>query len=1078
MISETTINNIRELPIEQVLAPYMKLTKKGANLSGCCPFHNEKTPSFSVSPIKGFYKCFGCGVSGDAIEFVQKNQNLSFFEAIERIATDNGVEIVEEKSTKTPEEIKIERDRKSIAMELMQTANTFFKAQKLPLDYLTGYRNLTLDTIAEWQLGLAPAGFNNLTNQKLFAENLQLAIDISLLNKKDAKVFDFFINRITIPIRNHVGQIVSFGGRILPGADDNGPKFLNGKESFLYNKSNLLFGLDKAANEIRKQGAAILVEGYFDVIKLHQSGWSNTVATCGTSLTDGHCKLLKRFTNHIILMRDGDKAGLKASMRDIPILIANGFSVSITLLPKEEDPDSFFDKWHSTLWLETLEKCTDALKWYIEQIKLDAFNEADFIERSAEIFATIQSTISRELYTEWFIKNFKLSKKIITDAIKKTMAITEKPAIEKETVADIEKIPAWVDVDQLYTEGFVMNNDGNRDKIGIFFKGETKPVLRLTNYIVKPLFFIMDPMNSRRLVEVYNGKRNNVVELPNKSFTSQESFETELVSRGAFYSEPGFAKPHFKRLVNWLSDNMLNVHTLNTLGWQPEGFFAFSNLAVKASEEGVDRLQYDEYGIVKIEDKAFLSEGVSKLNADTRAEDNVYENDMYLKYIESEISFKEWAELFYKVYEEDAMFGISFIFIAAFKDIVTKIAKCPHIYCIGPKGAGKSEFAESLMYFFFSGKNADGKLIQGYNLNPGQGTPFSFFSRQKRFRNVLMLFNEYDPNTIEFWKKGAFKSAYDGEGREIGSGETGKKRKTEIQKTQCVNIIVGQYLDTTDDGAVLSRSIPCKFSLEKNKVRPEEQKNNFRYLKEMEQKGLSSLVADLYKYRKHVSKELKDAYWLSQKELTEEMKKSGKQVEIRLISNYSLCLAITEIMSKQLSLPFPLEKFKQTVRRRMILQSDLLRDNNALNSFWRVVEALFDDGQLLESVHFKISTTNKVFLQRGSDKSIQTFEGDYRKVMYIRFNIIYERFAKRYREVYNKTAPDQDTLVVYLQDQKYFLGLCPATSFKDKKTSAYVLYYDTLQHEMNVNFEKDGGFVDGKDKTDEENNKNADDLPF
>lgn len=1083
MISESTINAVRSVPIETVLSKYMKLEKKGANLSGCCPFHNEKTPSFSVSPVKGFYKCFGCGVSGDAIEFVQKHERITFFEAIEKIANENGIAVEEEKSNKTPEELKQEKSKKIQASELMHVANEYFKSNELPIEYLHTKRNLSDETIAEWGLGFAPSGFHKLSSIKVIAENLQLAIDISLLSKKDSNVYDFFVNRITIPIRNHVGQLISFGARILPGEENNGPKYLNGRDSIIYSKSSTLFGLDKASKSIVETGMAVLVEGYFDVIKLHQCNWTNTVATCGTALTEGHCKLLKRYTNHVVVLRDGDSAGKKAAMKDVPLLIAQGFKTSVLLMPEGEDPDSFFDsaaeidkeKYKSSSLAITVDD--DGLKWYIKELRKTLIDDSFFIEKAIQVLATIKSKISLELYAEWYYKEFKFSKKLVTDAIKKETAIIETPALEKNTIPEEDKIPAWVDVDLLYTEGFVMNSDTNRDKIGIFYKGENSPVKRLTNYVVKPLFFVMDPLNSRRLIEVYNGKRNNVVELPNKAFTSQECFETELVGKGAFYSEPGFSKLHFKRLVNWLSDNMLNVHTLNTLGWQPEGFFAYCNLAAKATENGVDRLMYDEYGIVKIDDKAFLSEGVSKLNTDTRAEDNVYENDTYLKFVESSIDFREWAILFYKVYEEDAMFGIGFTFIAAFKDIVTKIAKCPHLYCYGPKGAGKSEYAESLMYFFFSGKNADGKLIQGYNLNPGQGTPFSFFSRQKRFRNVLMLFNEYDPNTIEFWKKGAFKSSYDGEGREIGSGETGKKRKTEIQKTQCVNIIAGQYLDTTDDGAVLSRSIPCKFSLEKNKVRTEEQKNNFRELKEIEQKGLSSLVADLYKYRMHVSKELKDTYWLTQNELSVDMKKFGKQVEARLISNYSLVIAITEVMSKYVALPFTIDKFKQLSKRRMIMQSDLLRDNNALNSFWRVVEALFDDSQLQLDIHFKIRLENRVFKQVGSEKFYDVFH-DFRKVMYIRFNVIYERFAKRYREVYNKTAPDQDTLLVYLQDQKYYVGLCPGTSFKDKKTSAYILYYDTLQSEMGVNFEKGTGFGDGEDKQEQQNTTPQDDLPF
>lgn len=1082
MISERSIAEIKDLPIEQVIGKHMTLSKSGANYKGCCPIHGEKTPSLTVSPAKSFFKCFGCGVGGDSIMFIQKLYGLSFYDAVQKIAEENKIEIEEELNGKTPEEAKFEKDRKVRASELLHSANELFKKNQLPLEYLHGTRKITSESIDLWQLGYADQSFNAVTKLPIVSENLQLALDIGIINKKQDKIFDFFINRITIPIHNHIGQLVSFGARKMPGEESESPKFINGKDTFFYNKSNVLFGLDKASKAISEKGYAFLVEGYFDVIKMHQHDHTNTIATCGTSLTDAHCKLLKRYASHIILIRDSDKAGISAMMRDVPILVKNGLNVSLIELPEGEDPDSYLD--NNQLNVSTKK---DAIQWWIQKLRDNTFDDVAFIEKSTTLISEIQNQLSQELYIDWFQKTFKLTKKIVSDAVNKKKAIEEKPQLSKSENED-ERLPDWVDVNQLYSEGFVMNFDSSVDKRGIYFKGNNKPVERLTNYTVKPLFFVMDPLNSRRLVEVDNGKRNNVVELPNRAFTAQDTFETELMAKGAYYSEPGFGKHHFKRLVNWLSDTMLNVHTLNTLGWQPEGFFAFSNLSVKANDEGIVKVKYDDYGIVQIEDKAYLSEGASKLNTDFRAEDNLYENDMYLKFVDAPISIAKWAELLYKVYDEDAMFGISFIFIAAFKDLVTKIAKCPHLYCYGPKGSGKSEFAESLMYFFFSGKNSDGKLIQSYNLNPGQGTPFSFFSRQGRFRNVLMCWNEYDPNTIEFWKKGAFKSSYDGEGREVGSGETGKKRKTVIQKTNCVNILVGQYLDTTDDGAVLSRSIPCKFSLEKNKMRPSNQKEMFRELKEYEQKGISSLVADLYTSRHVVANKLKDAFWLWQKNITDDMRSQGKQIESRLLSNYSLAIAITDIMSKQLTLPFELENMVATAKRRMIAQSDLLRDNNALNSFWRVVEALFDDGFLQDSLHFKVKTAYNVNIQGVSGKNEVRQWPDKRQLLYLRFNLIYERFAKRYREVYNKTAPDQDTLVTYLKDQKYFIGLCPSSSFKDKKTSAYVLYYETLREEMNVILTKDGGYGDGSEPAEEsilpENNENSeknisnDDLPF
>jgi DNA primase len=1062
VISESSINDVRDIPIQDIIEPYVQLKNAGSVLKGCCPFHDEKTGSFIVTPAKGFYKCFGCGASGDGIKFIMEKEGKTFAEAVELIASKNSITLqYEQGKTVTPEQ----KDFKQAVLRSLKTAAIRY-AQKLhekdSLDvykyldvyqYLVFNRGLKPQTINDWKIGFAPNDGKFLTDAVIKADYWKYAEAAGIVKSKDGYNYDFFRNRIIIPIEHTNGDVISLAGRKLVTDKSDSPKFINGINTDVYDKSRTLFGLSRAQRGIKEQGCAILTEGYHDVILPHQCGWTNVVATCGTALTEQHARLLSRYTDRIIIMRDGDKAGYKAIEKDIDILSRVFNDVKIIFLPEGEDPDSLFRKVETGIWWQTITETTDAFEWQCSQWlsaadKDDMVATAQAISDCVELLSRINLQLQREMYVTRLCKAHKIKEAQFKSAMKDKLIETTGSLLPED------ELPKWVDVEKLYAEGFVMNYTKEKDRIGIYFKGDSKPVMRLTNYVVKPLYLIADPLNSRRLVEVFNGVRTSVVELPNKAFTSQENFETEIISKGNFYSEPGFSKPHYKRLVNWLTDNMVHVHELKTLGWQPEGFFAFANkIAVPgaAVNASVTLLSYDDYGIANVNNTGYLSPGVSKINADTRTEDNIYENDLYLKYADSPINFKQWAELFCDVYDEHAPFGIAFIFIAAFKDIITRVTKCPLPYFYGPKGSGKSAMAESMMWFFFSGRNGEGKLIQGYNLNPGQGTPFSFFSRLQRFRNVFMLYNEYDPNTVEFWKKGAFKSSYDGEGREVGSGDTGKKRKTEIQKVQCVPGIAGQYLDTTDDGSVMSRSIPFKFSLEKNKNRTDEQKAKWKQLNDYEMKGISSLAAQLYTYRNEVAKGLKEEFWKIESNLNIELRKKQIIAEARLLNNYSLCLSVIKIMQQHLPLPFTYQQFYQMAFARISEHAKLLKDNNVLSGFWNVIEVLFDDGHLKNLYHFRIETESLIKIKVGSETISKDVGG--KEVLYIRMNALWDKYSKRYREQHNKTAPDIETLVVYLKDQPYFLGLAPVINFKDKKTSAYALDYDMLKLQ-GLNLEK------------------------
>lgn len=1060
MIKTSSIEQVvNAIQIEQLIGKFTPLKKAGANFTGLCPFHDEKTGSFSVSVAKDSYKCFGCGVGGKSgVSFIMKHQRLSWIEAIKYIADFYNIQLEYEEYSEEKKKVYEHRERlfqcNELASKIYHEYLMHDKLSKPAMEYLFT-RKFLFESVQEFNIGFAPNESKFLTRKLIEAGFLDEGIELGLVktNSQTGDNYDCFRNRIMFPItEERNGRVVGFGGRTL-SKDKKEAKYINSPENALYSKKNVLYGFYESKQQIVKEKRVFITEGYMDVTSMHATGINTTVASCGTALTVEHVALLKKFADEAIVVYDSDNAGINAFKKALPILLENDFRVKFVMLPNEQDPNDFcYDNGENSALL-IAQKAKDGITAFADMIfaivdKDDAESLNTGITALCDILSHIKDKTRRNLFISKLAKQLKPFGVKETDLRNVTETKIEK-VFEMAEEDSEQRLPEWVDSAKFFENGFIQREDVGRGyKVGIYFRSGENQLSRLTNFTVNPLFQIVDMNNGRRLIEIWNGMKRSVVELPNRAFIDKNSFEVEMVNKGNFCTEPDFGQKQFKRMVAWLLDRMPQVYELRTLGWQSEGFFAFSNMVY--GKDGT--VPYNEYGIVSVGDRNFLSPGKSKALEDERDENNPYENDLYLKFVQSKYTFKEWAELFSRVYGKHAPFGIAFVFISIYKDIVTKITKCPHLYCHGPKGAGKSAMAESIMWLFFSGKNAEGKLIQGYNLNPGQGTPFSFFNSLGRFKNLPRVYNEYDPNTIEFWKKGIFKSAYDGEGREVGSGESGKKRKTEIQKVQGTCILAGQFLDTTDDGSVLSRSIPLSFSLEENTNRTDEQKADWKKLNEWEYDGLSSIVSELLSYREHVKDNLKDAFWAIQKNLSDDMKAKRKKVEQRVISNYSLALSITKVMSEKIQIPLDYNDFYKRCFDAMVYQADLLKDTGVLTSFWKAVEYLVDTRVITEEYAFKIDKRTSVQVWAdGKEKTIELQSA--RQLIFIRLNLIYNEYAKDQSRSGRKNITPEATLFDYLKDQDYFIGSAQQFRFKDKKTSCYVLDYEKVGVDLQREFD-------------------------
>ncbi|MCK5838648.1 MAG: DNA primase [Bacteroidales bacterium] len=346
MIKQQTIQEILETArIEEVVGIFVSLRKRGVNHIGLCPFHNEKTPSFTVSPAKGIYKCFGCGKAGNSVNFLMEHEHYTYPEALRYLADKYQIEIEEEQQT--PEQVKALSEQESLfhvtSFAQKYFSNNLFNTEEgkaIGLSYFKE-REFKEDTVKKFQLGYCIDKWEDFTQHALNNGYKLTYLDkTGLTIVKEDKKYDRFRGRVVFPIHNLSGRVIGYGARILK-SDSTKPKYVNSPESEIYNKSKVLYGIYFSGNAIIKNDNCFLVEGYTDVISMHQAGIENVVSSSGTSLTTDQIRLIKRYTNNVTILFDGDPAGIKASFRGVDMILEQGMNVKIVLFPEGEDPDSY-----------------------------------------------------------------------------------------------------------------------------------------------------------------------------------------------------------------------------------------------------------------------------------------------------------------------------------------------------------------------------------------------------------------------------------------------------------------------------------------------------------------------------------------------------------------------------------------------------------------------------------------------------------------------------------------------------------------------------------------------------------------
>ena len=446
MIPQETVQLILDTArVEDVVGDFVTLKRRGSSLWACCPFHNEKTPSFHVEPSRGIYKCFGCGKSGTAVGFVMEYEKLSYTEALKYLARKYHIEVKEKEES--AEDIAA-RQRNESLLAVSEFAFNFYKDQlsteegrSVAVQYFHS-RGLEDETIAKYGLGWAPkskSAFTEAAKKEGYKDEYLLETGLCAQWDTDGSLHDRFYDRVMFPVHSVSGRVIAFGGRTL-FTDKSVAKYVNSKESEIYVKSRSLYGIYFAKSAISRADKCYLVEGYLDVLSMHQLGITNVVASSGTSLTVEQIRLVKRFTDNVTIMYDGDPAGIHAALRGIDMILKEGMNVKVVLIPDGDDPDSYARK-HTLEEVEAFIAANEqdfiAFKadLLLGEVGNDPLKRANLINDIADTVAGIPDAVKRSVYTDAIAAKFRIDADILTDRIRRTR---EKIQGEERTQAQRE----------------------------------------------------------------------------------------------------------------------------------------------------------------------------------------------------------------------------------------------------------------------------------------------------------------------------------------------------------------------------------------------------------------------------------------------------------------------------------------------------------------------------------------------------------------------------------------------------------------------------------------------------------------
>ncbi|MBV5334211.1 MAG: DNA primase [Sulfuricurvum sp.] len=1015
------IDRINE-DIADIIGNYVEIKTIGNKYKGCCPFHNEKTPSFTVTPARGIYKCYGCGKGGDAVSFIQDHEGVGFKEALEIGAKKLNLDFswIADKSNFNDEEYK---HKESLRIVCQKAADFFaekLKENKEALKYIED-RNFSItenegdnNNFIPFNIGFAPEGNELIAWAKKNSISLNLLIEADLIKSKDGREYDTFRNRIIFPIASKSGKIIGFTGRTL-STDKSIPKYINTGDTPIYCKGNELFALNLARNEIKKEDKAYLVEGNFDVTRMHQIGVINTLAPCGTALTVEQARLLKQYTNKVTLIYDGDSAGQKAMVKNAEILIREQFHVSVIILPEKEDPDSAFKT------LEDFEKANSDQADYIihkttevkEKSKNPAY-KADLIKEISFLVTRYDEPSKHEVYLEEISKIIG-PKKLWQDNFKQFLSDKAPVESKKSRV-----IPANVSLDEYYERGFYV------DRNCMYFQDAKGHPKQQSNFTMTPLFHIESTVNAKRLYEVKNNHGVvRVIEIPQRDLVSISAFKVRIESLGNFLWTG--SETDLNRLKAWLYEKTNSAKEVTQMGWNKDGIYVWGNGIYNGKFT-----ETDSYGIASHNGENYYIPSASRIY---QGEENLFEFERKFIHVEGNITLREYMKKFTKVFGDNGKIALSFYFASLFRDvIIRKFSKYPILNLFGPKGAGKNACAESLLHFF-------GRLPKIPNLHNTSKPALA--DHVATSSNSLCVLDEYR-NDLEMEKREFLKGLWDGTGRTRMNMDKDKKKET-TSVDQGV-IVCGQQMATADI-ALFSRFVVLSFTqteFSKEEIRLYEE------LEEINKRGLTHITHQILKHRNY----FKENYSKKVDEVSLKLEKllNGQPVETRVFNNWLMIMAAYATLDEEIELPWDYTETMQLAVDLMLRQNGEMKKNDDLGHFWKIVGYLAGSNMIYDDGDYKLIYTNEVtrrWMDGGVWKSDKIVYQQPKQLFYLTTSRVFNLYKVQCQRESDKALPES-TIEYYLRNSKAFLFETKKESFKkiDPRTGQQetIAYEETVPY--------------------------------
>lgn len=1005
MIRQEIIDTILDrTDIVQVIAQHVQLKKSGVRYVGCCPFHQEKTPSFYVFPHTGTFKCFGCGEGGDAIHFIEKAENKTFVEAVRTLAQKANVQIEEQEES--VEEKQKRMHREALWITNKQVADFYrkqFLLSKEAQEY--AYRRWGKDYCTMQEIGYAPKDGHAMQQLPVKAEFMK---ELGLLNRGG---YDFYQNRVVIQIHDRFGHVIGFTARCM---DDQQPKYLNSSESDIFHKSYVLFGIEDAWKTAAKQDKMFLVEGAPDCMRLQSIGIHNTVAALGSAWNDSHFSTIKRVTNKVCFLPDADPPkkgethghGVQVVMEAGTQAMEYGLTVSVKeILDTEEnikqDPDSFFK--NTNIFNATEE--TDFILWMADKLfphTTTTEEQREAIKEIAYLLSLIDDETGVSMYIGKLTKYYqgkRLWLKAVDEERKKREQETKKTKDKEEN-----------DLNRKY--GFYVDHGCY---MSITEKGS---VYEWSNFTMLPLFHIKDNVNPKRLYKIKNCMNcEEIVELKQEDLISISKFKQKVEGLGNYIWKA--TERELTKLKSYLYEKTETATEITQMGWQRAGFYAFGNGVVF---NGVFQ-ETDENGIVRLKDKGnYYLPSNSKIY---KADPKLFTFEKQFVHLNlSSVTLTQFTDQLFKVYGDNGKVGFCFYLATLFRDVVTSTSAnhwFPILNLFGPKGSGKSELGHTLLSLFTISYTAP---------NIQNSTPSALNDTVAASANALAHIDEYkndlDVKIIEF-----LKGLWDGTGRTRMNMDLDKKKETTAVDAGI--ILSGQEMPTADI-ALFTRIIFLQFPRSEFS---DKEKQNYKKLLDMRSLGLTHLTIELLKQRRHFEQAWSTAFKEAQTDVGNAL--GDAKGEDRIMNNWCVPLAALRVLQScihNLSYDDMLRVIVDGIRK----QNAECKTNGELGGFWNTVQYLVSDGELIDGGDFFIR-----FLNHLKTDVADVCWTERRPVLFLQKTRVFNLYRKEGRQTNDKVLPT-DALRYYLQNSTAYLGEKVARFDVYKKGSPV---YDTTKSAPN-----------------------------